>query len=223
MGSSENERRWRAGRHWVGVLSIAIDTMTHLMDFSFSNNGIEVITPFPILSITSLNFHQNKINKIEAKAFRKLEQLEKLDLSNNKLTMAALQKETFEGPYNVAQYEPLKIKWLNLAENDIHAFNADLFDHLPNLEELYLSQNPFKIIDPNSASAISSLPKLQVLDLGLMELRDLPEHMLHAPRELKNLNLTGNLLKLIPNALHFAPNLVHLNIDDNPIEIIGGK
>lgn len=148
--------------------------------------------------------------------------LEKLDLSNNNLTTAALQKEVFEGFYNEHQYEPLKnLKWLSLANNDIHALNVDVFDHLPFLETLFLDHNPFKIIGPNSA--IEMLNKLRVLDLSYMELRTLPDTLLHVPRDLRTLNLTGNILTKVPEAFHYAQNLVELILDENPMEQIGGR
>lgn len=50
-----------------------------------------------------------------------------------------------------------------------------------------------------------------------MELTTLPEHLLHSPRGLQILNLTGNLLSEIPAALGFAVNLQYLNLDENPI------
>lgn len=50
-----------------------------------------------------------------------------------------------------------------------------------------------------------------------MELTSLPEHLLHSPRGLQVLNLTGNLLSEIPDALGFAVNLQYLSLDENPI------
>lgn len=150
--------------------------------------------------------------------------LERLDLSENKLTHEALQIKVFEGNYAATQYEPLpNLKWLSLAANELHAVDINLFDHLPNLETLILAHNPFMIIDANSASAISSIPKLQSLDMSAMELRALPDSMLHGPRNLKVLNLTGNLFSEIPVAIQHAINLVELVLDDLPIDIIGGK
>lgn len=176
------------------------------------------------MNTRSLSFRHNKIAKIQPRAFFNLTSLEILDLSNNRLTNLALQKEVFEGPYSADQYEPMKnLKWLSLSNNDIHALNADVFDHLNHLEVLFLDHNPFKIIDPNTASAIASLSTLKVLDLSFMELRTIPEHMLHAPRSLHTLNLTGNLFTKLPEALHFAVNLVELNLNDNPFEHIGGE
>lgn len=197
-----------------------------MLDFScrFDENGIEEITRFPTLNIRSLSFRHNKISKIQPRAFYNLTSLEMLDLSNNRLTSIVLQKEVFEGPYSSNQYEPLKnLRWLSLANNDIHALNYDVFEHLNHLEVLFLDHNPFKIIDPNTASAIASLSTLKVLDLSFMELRSIPEYMFHAPRALHTLNLTGNLFTKLPEALHSAINLVELNLNDNPFEHIGGE
>lgn len=191
----------------------------------FDNNGIEVITRFPNLTdVHYLSFRSNKINHIEPLAFLDLNSLEYLDLSDNKLTNNALQREIFEGHFSAHELQPLKnLKWLNLISNELHALNPDVFDHLDNLETLLLGRNQFKIIDPNTASAISSLNKLKVLDLSFMELRTIPEHMLHAPRALHTLNLTGNVFTITPEALYHTPNLVELNLNDNPFKQIGGE
>lgn len=184
-----------------------------------------MLTRFPNLTgIRSLSFRQNKIRRIEPLAFFNLTSLERLDLSDNKITNQALQKEIFEGHFDSHEYQPMKkLTWLNLINNELHALNPDVFDHLDRLETLLLGRNQFKIIDPNTASAISSINTLKVLDLSFMELRTIPEHMLHAPRSLHTLNLTGNLFTVVPEALYFTPNLVHLNLNDNPFVHIGGE
>lgn len=183
------------------------------------------MTRFPTLTeIQYLSFHSNNIRRIEPLAFFNLTSLEFLDLSDNKLTNQALQKEIFEGHFDSHEYQPMKrLKWLNLINNELHALNPDVFDHLDNLETLLLGRNQFRIIDPNTADAISSLNTLKVLDMSFMELRTIPEHMLHAPRSLHTLNLTGNLFTILPEALYFTPNLVHLTLDDNPFVHIGGE
>lgn len=192
--------------------------------YRFNENGIEIVTQFPVLDIRVLSFRHNKIRKIEPRAFINLTSLEKLDLSDNKLTHDALSRQTFEGHYRAQELEPLEnLKWLSLAGNDLHTLDPDLFDHLPNLEVLILCHNQFSIMDSNSAAAISSIPKLKVLDLSFMELRKIPESTLHGPREMRVLNLTGNLFTEIPDDIRYARNLVELVLDDIPIEHIGGK
>lgn len=182
-----------------------------------------MVTPFPKLDIQTLILRNNKIRKIELKAFQNLSLLEKLDLSENRLTTKELVKEVFEGSFDDKQYEPLKnLKWLNLANNDLHSLNVDVFDHLPNLETLYLCHNPFGVIDSSSTNALSAINNLIFLDLSNMDLREIPIHMLHSPRELKTLNLASNILTKVPEALTYAINLIDLNLDDNPMVQIGG-
>ncbi|XP_055309698.1 leucine-rich repeat neuronal protein 2-like [Sitodiplosis mosellana] len=209
-------------KDWDTVISA--NKSAALANVDFDNNGIEIVTQFPTLEIHTLSLRRNKIRKIEKRAFYNLTLLEKLDLSDNKLTHAAMQRDVFEGHYNQQELEPLiNLKWLSLAGNDLHTLDPDLFDHLPNLETLLLCHNQFAIMDANSAGAISSIPHLKVLDLSFMELRKIPETTLHGPRELKVLNLTGNLFTEIPDDIRLARNLVELVMDDVPIVHIGGN
>lgn len=86
-----------------------------------------------------------------------------MDLSFNKLTFISLKPEAFEGKYSPETYEPLKnMKTLRLGNNQLHSLDSDLFEHLPNLEELYLDNNPFTVIDHSSTVAISTIPHLRV-------------------------------------------------------------
>ena len=50
-----------------------------------------------------------------------------------------------------------------------------------------------------------------------MELKTLPEYLLHTPKLLQTLNLTGNLLERIPDALKHAVGLKYLSLDENPL------
>lgn len=69
----------------------------------------------------------------------------------------------FQGRFLPEEYEPLvAMRVLNLAYNDLHSLNQDLFEHLPELEELDLSGNPLTTIDHVTLIAISSLPMLKV-------------------------------------------------------------
>lgn len=56
-----------------------------------------------------------------------------------------------------------------------------------------------------------------------MELSKLPEHIFHTPRKLVTLNLAGNLLKTLPDALTYAINLETLTLDENPMENLEGE
>lgn len=183
-----------------------------------------MITKFPQLNIRSLSFRHNAIRKIEDEAFKNLDNLESLDLSFNRLTFEVMKPKIFRGKFAPTEIEPMHyLKVLNLANNQLHSIDPDLFEHFPNLEELNLCWNPFTVIDHNSVIAISNIARLTVLDMSYMELKTLPEYIFHTPRMLKTLNLSGNLFKTLPSALELAISLVNLNFDDNILEEIGGN
>jgi Leucine-rich repeat (LRR) protein len=114
------------------------------------------------MEVKILDLSHNQISWIEKRAFRNVSSLEILDLSNNRITADVLIPEIFEGHYDPETYIPLKtLKVLRLGNNELHSLNPDLFEHLPNLEELSLDSNPFKVIDHNSEIAISGINTLK--------------------------------------------------------------
>lgn len=55
-----------------------------------------------------------------------------------------------------------------------------------------------------------------------MELKTLPETILHGPRDLDTLIASGNLFEKLPQALKYATNLKTLVLDENPITNLEG-
>jgi len=77
--------------------------------------------------------------------------------------------DVFKGPYSEHDFSALeKLKTLNLGYNDLHTLDADLFEHIPNIEELVLCSNAFHVIDRLSETAISGLSSLKVYELVLL-------------------------------------------------------
>ncbi|XP_053687687.1 leucine-rich repeat neuronal protein 3-like [Sabethes cyaneus] len=188
-----------------------------------SRNGLSSVPAFPQLDVKILDLSHNNISTIAKKAFITLTNLEVLDLSYNMLTSKSLIPEIFEGVYNPDEYLPLeKLRVLRLGNNQLHSLDQDLFEHMPNLEELSLESNVFKVIDRLTETAIASVKTLRSLDLSYMELVDIPEYIFNAPQGLEYLNLTGNLLTTIPEALNYALHLKWLSLDENPIDNIQG-
>lgn len=176
------------------------------------------------MSVKKLNLSFNQIAQIEDGAFANLEDLNILDLSNNHLTTENLIPKSFHGGYSATSYQPLPyLKVLKLGNNNIHSLNKDLFEHTPYLEELYIDTNPFEIIDYSTLLAIADLSNLRVIDLSYMELSSVAEDIFHRPLGLEIVNLTGNLLTDIPQALRWANNLVELHLDENPFKSIEGE
>ncbi|KAI5640071.1 leucine rich repeat domain-containing protein [Phthorimaea operculella] len=191
---------------------------TTITEVDLSDNFIVNVTALAELPIEVLNLSKNKIEFIENASFKDLQKLRVLDLSHNKLTSAKLSPHAFEGRYSPEKYEPLPaMRVLNLAYNDLHSLNQDLFEHLSELTELDLSGNPLSVLDHVTLIAISSLPMLKVLRMRDCKIPAIPEKFLHTPRYLERLDISNNLLTAVPQELDETKNLLYLNLNQNPI------
>ncbi|XP_033150555.1 leucine-rich repeat-containing protein 15-like, partial [Drosophila busckii] len=182
------------------------------------------ITAIPSYGVKNLYLSNNQITSIALGAFQNLTELAKLDLSNNKLSANDLKPDVFKGKYSEHDFLPMKnLKFLNLGCNLLHTLNADLFEHVPNLEELVLCSNTFTAIDRSTEAAVSGLLELKVLDISYMKVMTLPETIFHGPQKLEDLIASGNLFIELPKALSFAVNLKRLVLDENPIQNLEAK
>lgn len=185
------------------------------------------LTSIPLLKpapVKNLYLSHNQIGKIENAAFHNLLNLTILDLSHNNISTKDLRPEVFLGNYNTATYQPLpNVIQLDLGHNNLHSLDSDAFEHLPKLEVLNLASNQFHVIDHLTEVALGQLVHLKSLDLSYMELKDLPDHLLHAPRDLETLILTGNLLDEIPDGIDLGVNLKSLTLDENLIGNLEGE
>lgn len=188
-----------------------------------SHNNLTWIPVLPTYGVKNLYLDNNNISTITLGAFQNLTELTKLDLSNNHLKKKALVPDVFKGPYSAQDFEPLKnLKSLNLGYNLLHSLDDDLFEHVPYLEELILCSNIFQIVDKLTETALSGCSALKILDISYMELKTLPETILHGPRDLETLIASGNLFEEVPKALVYAKNLKTLVLDENPIHNLEG-
>lgn len=192
------------------------------MSVNFDWNDIQHLKKFPnIPGIVSLSLRHNKMTKIEGSAFVELDNLKVLDLSYNQLTAEGVQADVFHGPYSSQRYDPLSIVILDLGSNQIHALSPHSFEHLPNLMELRLNNNPLKVLSPGTLMALGSPANLQTLDLAYTGLSDLPETFVQLSsvrHKLQLLYLNGNQFSRVPQTLAaLGDSLQKLNLNDNPI------
>lgn len=132
------------------------------------HNNLTTIPALPAYGVENLYLAFNQIENITLGAFKNLSELVNLDISHNKLTTKTLVPDVFQGPYSASDYKPLpKLRSLNLGYNDLHSLDGDIFEHIPQLEELVLCSNPFQIINKNSEVAISGLAYLKVTFNGV--------------------------------------------------------
>ncbi len=184
--------------------------------------NLNIQIPALKFNVKTIDLSRNKISKIMNAFFKNLDGLEEINLGYNQLETKNLEPEVFEGKYLADLYEPLKnLKTLILSNNSLHSLHPDVFEHLGNLEVLKLDQNVFQVLPDNMLSVFSSILHLRELDMSHMELEELPRLLFHAnSKDLKILNLAGNLFTKIPEALKFATELEGLNLNENPIDEI---
>lgn len=71
--------------------------------------------------------------------------------------------DVFRGPYDDNLYEPIALRTLNLAHNELHTIGKNVFEHLLELRSLDLSGNRFRVIDQLTYLSFQKLPKLEVI------------------------------------------------------------
>jgi Leucine-rich repeat (LRR) protein len=76
-----------------------------------------------------------------------------------------VQADVFQGRYSPQHYNPLGIAVLNLGNNQINALSPHSFEHLPNLTELSLNNNPLQTLNPATLMSLASPERLQVSKL----------------------------------------------------------
>lgn len=138
------------------------NVLSTTIEAKFDSNEFIEITQFPELPLLRLSYRKNGLLVIEKAAFKFLKMLEYLDLSENSLTHDSITASVFEGPFSEDDYEPIPLKTLKLGYNKIFSIDKDAFNHLLSLETLELNNNPIKVIDHQTAIAITSLRKLKV-------------------------------------------------------------
>lgn len=169
---------------------------------------------FPPSNLTVLDLANNNIMSIKDSIFKNLQNMKVLILSYNDLDL--IHPDTFKGLYLEARLLPLRsLKELRLDHNQLHTLNKDTFEHTTDIEILDLSHNDFQTIDRHTLLAISGLPYLKKLYLQYTGIKTLPDDMLHTPRRLQILDLSGNIgIEKIPRTLRQAINLQELYLNN---------
>lgn len=111
-----------------------------------------------------------------------------------------------------------KLKYLNLAKNNLREIPSNTFDHLTSLEELDLSDNEIESLDE---STFEKLTSLQTLYLGGNRLEHLPTRIFEFLPNLRNISLENNRIALIDgNIFRNNPKLENVWLNGNKIKVL---
>ncbi|XP_075973353.1 tsukushi-like isoform X2 [Anticarsia gemmatalis] len=187
---------------------------------TFFNNTISNVSQLPAVlgRRVAISFKSNEVVDIEDDAFRKIEGLVYLDLSNNYITGEVLRSEIFQGRYIDGIYAKIPLETLNLGYNDIHSLDRYLFQYTPHLTRLYLNNNPIEILDHVTTLAITSATNLEVLDLSKTDIDHIPLDAFRGLSKLQQVDLSDNNFVTVPESLSLVgESLQYLTFNNNPI------
>lgn len=164
LDCSEKLQDWLSAEDWEDLTNGNVVFKT----INLEHNNLTSVPILPKYDVENLYLANNQIDSISVGAFQNLTELVTLDLSHNRLTSKVLVPDVFKGPFTVQDFESLEnLKTLNLGYNDLHSLDADLFEHIPHIEELVLCSNSFHVIDQLSETAISGLQSLKVCEIHM--------------------------------------------------------
>ncbi|CAF1036442.1 unnamed protein product [Rotaria sp. Silwood1] len=200
--------------------------LKRLREFYLDYNRLESINQlnFP-LNLKILSLKNNYLNQIDLSILTRLEYLEKLFLSSNKLTRLSLKIKHIFSSLEILELDrnylssilslnAPKLKQLNLDGNYLgRKFDKKFFSHLSSLEKLHLRDNQIEFIDNN----VFQYTRLQVLDLRNNSLRTFPL-LTKLNETLQILSLRRNQICTIDqHILNYYQNLQTLELDQNPL------
>ncbi|XP_047997024.1 chaoptin-like [Leguminivora glycinivorella] len=188
--------------------------------FIRSITSFQAIGPWPfdnltfvkhMVSLKELNLAGNNIERIMGYPLYYLYELEKVDLSRNRLSHI----DTL-----FLQPQPRKLKTVTLAHNIIEGIPIDAFDKVTSLEELDLSHNVIRDLD---SSSFGSLFRLKQLNLAFNEIDNIPDGIFVNVTSLEELDLSNNSIsKLNNNTFSSLSGLKVLKLANNKIIDLDG-
>lgn len=172
-----------------------------------NNNNITKITSNALADLTELrilNLSHNSLEWLSRGLFEHLGNLKYLNLASNPLTTMA--SGTFRNLMN--------LEHLNLSGNNLTQLSFGLLHFSPNLISLTLDRTKIEVIHNSELLGVS---KLQILNLrNNSNLVEIETYVLADTPSLRELDISGNALSVLPQSISNLTHLHKLNISNNP-------
>ncbi|CAH1991556.1 unnamed protein product [Acanthoscelides obtectus] len=213
----------------IKVLGEALNYLKFVTLFNAQSNKLKRISNADFKALRDLEqtyLGSNLLEVIESRVFEGKENLEIIDISNNKLQWISLKNIPLLRDLNLSRNffkisvlqnitRPSSLVTLNLSMNKLDEVPVHIFQNFSSLEYLDLSDNHLQLHN----SSFSGLKQLKALNIANNNIEVLPEIVFNELTKLKHLDLSGNKIQYIS-----SENLVNvtflevLNISFNQLE-----
>ncbi len=189
-----------------------------------------IVVKFDAVRVVHLD--NNQLMSVPIEIFQ-LQNVRKIILSNNKITHLPVPPMMhIEQPPKAADTSDYgsdagygwacpALEELILSKNELTHVPTCLWD-LPNLKKLNCSKNKLEMLlfDEDSISDVILTPSLEMVDLSQNKLKGtIPRFLFELPA-LRQLNLSGNQIKELPDTLWGCDTLQDLNVSDNQLGVL---
>lgn len=212
----------------------AFDSLAHLAELDLSKNSIACITDFNLCGLKVLNLSQNSLELFQSSRSSDLYKLLRLDLSENQMSHFPLLPQNnvleyldasrnqiqsvnvTEGPEARSRVLLTQLRYLDLSYNQLTGLPESFFYCMLSLKVLKVSNNCIRSF---SVTAEPVLDSLELLDLSFNSLQSLTFSR-NTLGSLEELLLQGNQLATLDHHIfHGLPNVKHLQLQQNNLEI----
>jgi hypothetical protein len=192
----------------LAAREVGLDRTEHVY---LNGNSLDNLSHFQLMNVSdivSVELKSNRIKTLELEELTYFDKIRKLDIEDNQIQFIKHAKRPIE-----------YLEVLNLSKNLITRISNETFSGLIRLRGLNLSQNEISTLEP---FALSKMTNLEVLNVRSNKLKRLESNCFVGIKKLTSLDLSSNELSTIPDGLFSdMENLVKLNLERNNIAFIG--